>query len=80
MNEKMLENYKIGDKVHVDCHKHPLTLSNDQMRQYKGNKWYCNICNNKDFCFLDNTLSFHCHSCEYDLCQKCIKKHNYKDE
>ena len=76
INEKALEKYKIGDNVPVDSHKHPLTLSNNQMTHYNG-KWYCSICNNKDNCFLDNTLAFHCHSCEYDLCQKCIEEHNY---
>ena len=76
MNEKVLEKFKIGDKVPVDSHKHLLTLSNSQMTQYNG-KWYCSICNNKDKCFLEFTLAFHCHTCEYDLCQKCIEVHNY---
>ena len=78
MNYKILENYKIGEKVPVDSHRHSLILSDDKMRQYPGVGWYCSICNNKDKSFLDNTLSFHCHSCEYDLCQKCIEVHNYK--
>ena len=77
MSAKTLEKYKIGDKVYVDTHKHPLTLSNSQVRKYSGLKWYCNICDNHDNCFLTNTLAFHCHNCDYDLCQKCIEEHNY---
>ena len=38
MNEKILKKYRIGDKAYVDCHEHLLTLSNDKMRQYKGNQ------------------------------------------
>ena len=37
LNDKMLQNYSIGDIIPVDSHKHPLTLSNHQMRQYSGN-------------------------------------------
>ena len=69
INAKILENYKIGDKILVDSHKHPLTLSNEQMRQYRGNRWFCDICNNKEDPFLSNTLSFNCSICKYDLCQ-----------
>ena len=79
MNVKMLEKYTIGEKLAVDSHKHPLILSNAKMREYSGSGWYCNICNNDKHPFLDNTLSFHCRICEYDLCQKCINEHNYKD-
>ena len=78
INAKILENYKIGDKILVDSHKHPLTLSNEQMRQYRGNRWFCDICNNKEDPFLSNTLSFNCSICKYDLCQNCIEIHNYK--
>ena len=77
-NEKMLENYKIGDTVAVDCHEHPLTLSNDQMRKYNGGQWYCDICKNSDLCFLSSTFSFNCSRCKYDLCEKCIVEHDYR--
>ena len=43
INDKMLEDYRIGDAIPVDCHKHSLTLSDDKMRQYDGGKWYCSI-------------------------------------
>ena len=76
INVNILKNYKIGDEVPVDSHKHPLILSNDQMRQYSGNGWYCNICGEEKV-YLDNTFSFHCHICKYDLCEKCIEEHNY---
>ena len=79
MNDKMLENYKIGDKVPVDSHEHVLTLSNDQMRGYNGDEWYCDSCGNNNKCFLSNALSFNCPFCKYDLCQKCIFEHNYKN-
>ena len=78
MNNKMLLDYKIGDKVPVDCHVHPLTLCNDQMRQYNGGNWCCDVCKNTSGFFLSNTLSFHCLSCGYDLCQKCMTVHNYQ--
>lgn len=77
MNNLILLKYKIGDKIPVDTHGHLLILSNDEMRQYKGNGWYCSICNNSDKPFLNNVYSFHCRSCEYDLCGKCIEEHNY---
>ena len=47
MNYTMLANYKLGEIVPVDIHCHPLTLSNDEMRHYKGQGWYCRICQNK---------------------------------
>ena len=78
MNDKMLENYKIGDKFLVDCHEHSLILSNDQMRGYNGGKWCCDVCKNQSGFFLSNTLSFHCFLCKYDLCQKCMTVSNYK--
>ena len=78
INDKILENYKLGDKVPVDSHEHILTLSNDHMRGYNGGKWYCDSCGNEKKLFLSNTLSFNCPSCKYDLCQKCISKHDYK--
>ena len=77
INDKILEKYNIGDKIHVDCHIHPLILSNDLMRHYQGGKWFCDICRNTDKTFLDNTLSFNCNICQYDLCEKCIEEHNY---
>ena len=79
MNDIVLDNYRLGDRVPVDCHEHPLILSNDQMRQYNGSKWYCSICDNQDNCLLSNTLSLHCHICNYDLCVKCIKEHDYRN-
>jgi serine/threonine protein kinase len=78
INDKILENYKLGDKVPVDSHEHILTLSNDHMRGYNGGKWYCDSCGNEKKLFLSNTLSFNCPNCKYDLCQKCISKHDYK--
>ena len=57
INDKILEKYKIGDKVPIDSHKHILTLSNAQMRQYPASLWYCNICGDKKV-YLCNTLSF----------------------
>ena len=59
--------YKIGDKIPVDSHEHSLILSNSQMRTYQD-KWYCSICNNSDKPFPNNYYSFHCPTCEYDLC------------
>ena len=78
MNNLALDDYKIGDKVPVDTHPHALILSNAKMRNYPPNSmWYCNICGDKKP-LLNNTHSFHCHKCSYDLCLICIKKHNYK--
>ena len=78
MNINMLSKYKLGENVPVDCHKHPLILSDAQMRGYIGEAWYCSICNNSEAPFLNNALSFCCSGCDYDLCDKCIELHNYK--
>lgn len=77
---EILSNYKLGDKVAVDTHNNILVLSNSQMRQYSGLRWICSICRDKGekFSYLDNTLTFHCHKCEYDLCLKCISEHDYR--
>ena len=78
INSVMLANYKLGESVPVDTHPHSLILSNAEMKRKKGGCWFCDICQNKDQCFLNNTLSFHCNECDYDLCELCIAKHNYK--
>ena len=78
ISDNMLKNYKLGETVPVDTHKHPLILSNDEMRNYKGERWYCDICQNKNACYFTNTLSFNCRICKYDLCDKFIAKHNYR--
>ena len=77
-NISILKKYKLGERVPVDIHSHPLTLSNADMRQYKGGEWYCDICQNKEDCFFDNMYSFNCKICEYDLCYTCILKHDYR--
>jgi len=77
-NDTMLSNYKLGQIVPVDIHCHPLTLSNDDMRHYKGHSWYCSICQNKKHPFFNNILSFHCRKCGYDLCENCIFSHDYR--
>ena len=78
MNRTMLSNYKLGEIVPVDIHCHPLTLSNDDMRHYKGGGWYCSICQNKKHPYFNNILSFHCSKCHYDLCDRCILLHDYR--
>ena len=80
MTGKVLLDYKIGNIFYVDCHEHPLVLSTDQMRQIPGTGlgWYCNLCNNKDNCFLGNVPAFHCKLCDFDLCSKCIELHKYQ--
>ena len=77
-NKKILAKYRIGEIVPVDTHEHPLILSDGNTRNYKGNGWYCSICNNKKEYFFNNMLSFHCKKCEYDLCYKCILEHDYR--
>lgn len=77
LNSLILMKYKIGDKIPVDSHEHSLILSNSQMRTYQD-KWYCSICNNSDKPFPNNYYSFHCPTCEYDLCGKCIEEHDYR--
>ena len=66
-NKKILAKYRLGEIVPVDTHEHPLILSDGNTRNYKGNGWYCSICNNKKEYFFNNMLSFHCKKCEYDL-------------
>ena len=77
-NHLILSKYRLGESVPVDSHSHPLILSNCDMRNYPGNGWYCNICNNSEDCFFNNMFSFHCKQCEYDLCYKCILVHDYR--
>ena len=78
MNCTVLSNYKLGEIVPVDIHCHPLTLSNDEMRNYKGNGWYCSVCQNKSHPYSNNILSFHCSKCQYDLCDRCILLYDYR--
>ena len=78
MNCTVLSNYKLGEIVPVDIHCHPLTLSNDDMRHYKGGGWYCSICQNKKHPYFNNIFSFHCSKCQYDLCDRCILLHDYR--
>jgi len=78
INRTLLSKYKIGTKIPVDCHIHPVYLSDDRRRKYNGNKWYCNICNDEKKYYFPNILSFNCNLCKYDLCQKCIEQHNFR--
>ena len=78
MNFHVLSKYKLGESVPVDIHSHPLILSNDEMRRYKGYGWYCSICQNKNHLYFSSILSFHCHECKYNLCDICIEKHDYR--
>jgi serine/threonine protein kinase len=77
-NILILMKYRLGESVPVDTHPHPLILSNGEMRQYQGEGWYCDICQNDEHCFFDNMFSFHCKKCKYDLCKSCIEKHDYR--
>ena len=80
MNHQTLTKYNVGDKIRVDIHEHPLILSNQRMRNYKGDGWICDICKDDDSAFLNNTLSFHCNICGFDLCLKCLEKHKNRYE
>ena len=77
-NYLILQKYSLGESVPVDIHQHPLILSNAEMRKYRGDGWYCDICKNEDHSFFNNMFSFHCKICGYDLCYGCIKEHDYK--
>ena len=78
MNSIILAKYHIREKIPVDTHKHPLIVSNSEMRKSKSN-WFCDICKNVDKSYTSDILSFHCHFCDYDLCYPCLEKHNYKN-
>ena len=78
LNAIFLDHYHIGEVLPVDCHKHPLILSNAEMRK-NNSTWICNICKNVEFPFPSNVVSFNCINCDYDLCFKCIEVHNYKN-
>ena len=77
-NDLILTKYSLGESVPVDTHSHPLILSNAEMRNYQSDGWYCSICNNQKDYFFNNMLAFHCKKCEYDLCYKCIRIHDYR--
>jgi len=77
-NVLIFRKYRLGESVPVDTHPHPLILSNAEMRQYKGDGWYCSICNNQKDYFFNNMLSFQCKKCEYDLCYGCMEIHDYR--
>ena len=77
-NTLILTKYRLGESIPVDIHPHPLILSNCDMRNYPGDGWYCNICNNEEKCFFNNMFSFHCKICQYDLCYSCILIHDYR--
>ena len=70
-NNKILGNYKIGDKCVIDKHNHLLTLADDNIRGYK-NGWRCNICKKN---FNINLLSWFCKNCQFDACFDCFKKY-----
>ena len=78
LNNIFLSYYHIGEVMPVDCHKHPLILSNSEMRK-SNSIWFCNICRNFDAPFPSNVVSFRCNDCDYDLCFQCINAHNYKN-
>ena len=77
-NKLILKKYRLGEVVPVDVHGHSLVVSNSEMTKYKGEGWYCSICQNKKSPFFSNTLAFHCKLDDFDLCYKCILKHDYR--
>lgn len=77
LNAIFLDHYHIGEVMPTDCHKHPLILSNAEMRK-SNSTWICDICRNFNAPFPSNVVSFCCRNCDYDLCFKCIEVHNYK--
>ena len=69
MNNKILEKFKLGEKISVYIHQYPFTLMDDEMRGNKGEKWICGNC----LKFYDSkTFSFHCSCCEDDFCYECV--------
>lgn len=58
MNSIILAKYHIREKIPVDTHKHPLIVSNSEMRKSKSN-WFCDICKNVDKSYTSDILSFH---------------------
>ena len=76
-NLLILKKYHLGETVPVYSHPHPLIVSNAEMRGFKGDGWFCDICRNKP-AFFNNMLAFHCKICDFDLCYKCICKYDYR--
>ena len=57
MNSIILAKYHIREKIPVDTHKHPLIVSNSEMRKSKSN-WFCDICKNVDKSYTSD-IFFH---------------------
>ena len=66
--EKSNMQYKLKTSyfINTSSHKHPLEI----IRRYISN-WFCDICASKS---EQNTPSYHCTLCDFDLCIKCAKK------
>ena len=67
--EKSNMQYKLKTSyfINTSSHKHPLEI----IRRYISN-WFCDICASKS---EQNTPSYHCTLCDFDLCIKCAKKY-----
>ena len=67
--EKSNMQYKLKTSyfINTSSHKHPLEI----IRRYISN-WFCDICASKSD---QNTPSYHCTLCDFDLCIKCAKKY-----
>ena len=68
---KIPKYHKIGEKGIVKNHNHVLILSNSSMRECK-NGWICDICKRH---FSENSLSWRCKNCDYDVCFDCYEKY-----
>ena len=77
-NALIYKKYRLGESVPVVSHPHPLIVTNGEMRGFKGDGWYCSVCQNKDKYFFHNMISFRCNKCDYDLCYSCMKIFDYR--
>ena len=51
--------------VKTSAHKHPVEV----LRRFRNN-WFCDICRKT---FKEETPSYHCTLCDFDICYNCIK-------
>ena len=69
--QKKKVKFIIGDKVKVSCHQHEMTYMTSLSWNCDGRK-LPHGCYSDDYSFNRDVPRYRCHSCDFDLCEKCI--------
>ena len=66
-NNETKGNINLHHSFFIKCslHQHPVEI----LRRFI-NCWYCDVCRKN---FRENIPSYHCTSCDYDICYNCVK-------